>query len=177
MNSSNSLPNSDWELALDRILPNFGHRNWIVIADSAYPAHSSPGIETIATGADQLEVLRKVLASLSSQKHIRPIIYTDQELAHVPEKVAPGVDVYRRELEQLLASHDLQVLPHEQIIASLDEAASLFRILILKTTLCIPYTSVFLSLNCGYWTAEAEARLRASLAASDPSLSKSHRKS
>jgi len=33
------------------LLPLFGHRNWIVVADSAYPAHSMPGIETIVSGA------------------------------------------------------------------------------------------------------------------------------
>ncbi|MDR3740367.1 MAG: RbsD/FucU domain-containing protein [Terracidiphilus sp.] len=174
MNRTNSQPDSDWELVLSHTLPDFGHRNWIVIADAAYPAHSSPGIKTIATGADHLDVLRKVMAALSSQKHVRPIIYADQELARVSDNDAPGVDAYRSALQHLLASHDLQVLPHEQIISRLDQAASLFRVLILKTTLCIPYTSVFLSLDCGYWTAEAEARLRTSLATSGPSLSKSH---
>jgi hypothetical protein len=174
VNRTDSQPDSDWELVLSDTLPNFGHRNWIVIADSAYPAHSNPGIETIATGADHLDVLRKVIAALSSQKHVRPVIYADKELAHVSDSDAPGIDAYRRALQHLLTSQDFQVLPHEQLISCLDEAASHFRILILKTTFCIPYTAIFLSLDCGYWTAEAEARLRASLATSGPSLSNPH---
>ena len=40
-----------------------------------------------------------------------------------------------------------------------------FRVLIIKTTLTIPYTSVFLQLDCAYWSAAAESRLRAKMAA------------
>jgi hypothetical protein len=40
----------------------------------------------------------------------------------------------------------------------------LYQILILKTTLTIPYTTVFLQLDCGYWSDAAEKRLRHSLA-------------
>ena len=36
----------------------------------------------------------------------------------------------------------------------------MFNVLLLKTDLVIPYTSVFLQLDCGYWNAEKEARLR-----------------
>ena len=32
--------------------PVLEHRNWIVIADSSYPAQTSAGIETIATNED-----------------------------------------------------------------------------------------------------------------------------
>ena len=63
----------------------------------------------------------------------------------------------------LLGIEKRNVLPHDQIIAKLDESARLFRILILKSTLAIPYTSVFLELDCGYWTREAEQNLRLSL--------------
>jgi hypothetical protein len=35
---------------------------------------------------------------------------------------------------------------------------------ILKSTLAIPYASVFLELGCGYWNGDAEKRLRNALA-------------
>jgi hypothetical protein len=54
-------------------------------------------------------------------------------------------------------------MPHEKLIANVDEAGKLVHILILKTTLAVPYTSVFLRLNCKYWSDEAEARLRAKM--------------
>jgi hypothetical protein len=52
---------------------------------------------------------------------------------------------------------------HEGIIQELDAAAKLFNVLIIKTDLAIPYTSVFFQLECGYWNGEAEKNLRAKL--------------
>ena len=58
-------------------------------------------------------------------------------------------------------------IPHEQIIAKLDQSAQVFRVLIIKTEMTIPYTSVFFELDCGYWNADAEQRLREAIAVSD----------
>lgn len=44
-------------------------------------------------------------------------------------------------------------LPHEKIIANLDEAGATFKIVIIKTDMTLPYTSVFIRLDCGYWNA------------------------
>ncbi len=150
----------DWELELTRRLPLFGHRNWIVVADAAYPAQSNPGIETLVACADQMQAVRKVQDAIAACKHIRANIYTDLELGFVEENDAPGIVEYRRQLDALLDTSNCRQLPHEQIIAKLDQCAQQFRILIVKTDLTIPYTSVFFELDCGYWTAEAEQRLR-----------------
>jgi hypothetical protein len=152
-----------WEFSLKRLLPLWGHRNWIVVADSAYPAQSNPGIETIATGADHLQVLKNTLGAIDKSRHIRANIYLDAELNAVSEEDSPGITRYSQNLAGLIGNRETQVLAHEQIIAKLDESAKLFRILILKSKLAIPYTSVFFELDCGYWTREAEERLRHSI--------------
>ena len=154
----------DWELSLERLLPVWGHRNWIVVADSAYPAQSNPGIETIATKADHCLVLKATLDAINNSKHVRANVYLDAEFKLVAEQDGPGVTRYRQMLARLIGNRETQFLAHEQIIAKLDESAKLFRILILKSTLAIPYTSIFFELDCGYWTREAEERLRRSLA-------------
>jgi L-fucose mutarotase/ribose pyranase (RbsD/FucU family) len=154
-----SVP-SDWERHLSSCIPLFGHRNWIVVADAAYPAQSKPGIETIVATADQSAVVRKVLDAIISSGHIRAIVYVDRELAFVDESDAPGVADYRKELETELEDARVERLPHEQIIHKLDQCAEVFRILIIKTDMTIPYTSVFFELDCGYWNATAEERLR-----------------
>jgi hypothetical protein len=46
-----------------------------------------------------------------------------------------------------------------------DQSARAFRVLIIKTNLTLPYRSVFLQLDCGYWSAEAGQRLRQAMAA------------
>ncbi|MBO0723126.1 MAG: hypothetical protein J2P41_20045 [Blastocatellia bacterium] len=156
---------ADWKRLLQERLPVYGHRNWIVIADSAYPAQSRAGIETIATGGDQLTTVSAVLALLGKYRHIRPNVYLDAELPHVDEKYAPGIGAYRDQLKKLLGERPFQSLLHEQIIDKLDQAGEKFNVLILKTDLTLPYTSVFLELNCGYWSDEAEQQLREAMKA------------
>lgn len=151
---------SNWQATLKAELPRMGHRNFIVIADSAYPLQSAPGIKTIATGGSQLEVLKTVLAELAKTKHVSPIIHVDSELDHVSEEAAPGIDAYRKDLAKALADAKPGRLPHMEIIKKLDASAGLFNVLILKTDLTLPYTSVFIELDCGYWSAEKEAALR-----------------
>jgi hypothetical protein len=158
---------ADWESRLTNLLPLFGHRNWIVVADSAYPAQSRQGIETIVAGADQLRVLHRVLSAIATSKHIRANIYLDSELEFVSEQDAPGIARYREQVEALFADLKLSRLSHEQIIGRLDQAAQVFRVLIVKTEMTIPYTSIFFELDCGYWNPDAEQRLRKAIQKAD----------
>jgi|SRR5580658_10145990 hypothetical protein len=156
---------TDWRVRLNQQLQLMGHRNWIAVVDSAYPLQTSPGIETIETNDDQLQVVQTVLNQIAKAKHVRPVIFTDAELKLVPESDAQGVTAYRQALTGILGKTEAQSLPHEQIISKLDEAGKTFHILVLKTTLTIPYTSVFIQLECGYWGADTEKRLREAMAA------------
>lgn len=163
---------SDWHKTIAERVPLYGHRNWIAIVDSAYPAQTRAGIETVVTDADQTEVVKTVLKALAGSKHVRPLVYTDAELNYVDEQDAPGVAGYRTQLKQILGAQQVTSIPHEQIIHKLDEAGQTFRILIIKTNMTIPYTSVFLQLDCKYWSAEAEQRLRAKMPAETPEAGK-----
>ncbi len=152
-----------WQEEVDRQLPLLGHRNWILVVDSAYPLQVSPGVQTFNTNADQITVLKDVLHRVAGMKHVSPIILEDQELSFLSDQDAPGVSRYRSQLKEVLGSQFVQTLPHEQIIRQIDEAGKTFRVLILKTTMTIPYTSVFLQLDCKYWGAASEKKLRASM--------------
>ncbi len=154
------LAADNWQATLRQKLPLLGHRNWIVVVDSAYPLQTAPGIETITADADQLTVVKEVLAALAKTKHVQPNIFTDAELKFVAEKNAAGISAYREALAKILADKNVQVLPHEKIIGKLDEAGATFKILIIKTPLTLPYTSVFFQLECGYWNAASEQELR-----------------
>jgi hypothetical protein len=154
---------NSWMELLHQRLPLLGHRNWICIVDAAYPLQISPGIELIDTGAEIDEVLPKALAMLQQARHVRAVAYIDTELLVVAEEDAPGVTLYRTNLAALLEGVPSLSLKHEEILTRLSRAASEFHVLVLKTKLTIPYTSVFFELECGYWTAAAEARLRAAI--------------
>jgi len=150
----------NWQDKLAKQLPLLGHRNWIVVVDAAYPLQTAPGIETIYVDASQLSVVKGVLSELAKTKHVKPTIYTDTEMKFVAEANAPGIGAYRDALGKILAGQPVQVLPHEQIIAKLDEAGKTFKVIIIKTPLTKPYTSVFFQLECGYWNADSEKQLR-----------------
>ena len=163
--SSGCAGTSDWRARMKSELPAYGHRNWIVVADAAYPKQSAPGIETIATGARQIEVLEAALAEIKAAPHVQAIVLLDKELDSVSEADAPGVTAYRQQLKVALKGKQVQVMPHEDIIKKLDKGSELFNVLLLKTDMVLPYTSVFLQLECGYWNAEKEKRLRAAIGA------------
>jgi len=157
-----------WESRLKEALPALGHRNWIVVADSAFPLQISPGIEIIVSGEDHFAVLQKVLAALDASRHVKPHVWLDKELEFVPEELSPGADACRARLAALLQGRDAKPVLHEDLIARLDQAGRTFKILMIKTTLAVPYTSVFLELDCGYWPPESEAVMRERMKAGAP---------
>ena len=149
-----------WEDQLLKELPALGHRNWLVVTDSAFPAQISLGMEVVVSNEDHFAVLEKVLQALGQSKHIRPIVYLDKELDFVPEDQAPGIDACRKRLKDMLSPYGTKPVLHEELIARMDQVAKTFRILMIKTNLTLPYTTVFMELDCGYWGPESEAKMR-----------------
>lgn len=154
-----------WQARVAQAMPLLGHRNWILIVDSAYPLQSSPGVETVETNADQIEVVRYVLGTIGSSIHVRPVVLMDAELPFVTEEDAPGVMAYQEQIGKVLDGFPVEAMLHEKVIANIDEAGRQFQVLVLKTTMALPYTSVFIRLDCKYWSADAEERLRARMPA------------
>jgi hypothetical protein len=151
---------ANWKARVAENLPLLGHRNWILVVDSAYPLQSSTGIETIETNSSQLEVVNYVLGAIHHSIHVRPLISMDAELPFVPESDAPGVSAYRKQIGSILHGLPVESILHEKIIANIDEASRQFHVLVLKTNMAIPYTSVFIRLDCKYWGADEEKRMR-----------------
>ena len=149
-----------WQEKLETVLSEYGHRNWIVVADYAYPSQSADGLQTIFTGEDHLAVLTTVMEQIERAPHVMPIVMIDSELGYLTDMAAPGIEDYRSALNKQLAGVDVSNLPHEEIIAKLDGSAKMFNILVLKTNMTLPYTSVFFELDCGYWDADKERQLR-----------------
>ena len=163
------LPAPDkWKEIVAETMPLLGHRNWILIVDSAYPLQSSPGVETIETNAPQIEVIRHVLSTINNSIHVRPLILMDAELPYVPDADAPGASAYRADIKSVLRDLPIESQPHDQLIAQIAKSSEQFHVLVLKTNMTIPYTSVFILLDCKYWSADAEKRMRAKMSATAP---------
>jgi D-ribose pyranose/furanose isomerase RbsD len=158
---------ADWQTILQQRLPLYGHRNWIVVSDAAFPAYSQSGIETIAVNQDLPSVLNYVAKAISSSKHVRAAAFVDQELKFVPEEDYPGVTHLREEINRTFVKSSLSSIPHAEALSRIDDAGKTFRVLFIKTNTTIPYTSVFLRLDCGYMTDEIESKIRHAIAATN----------
>jgi L-fucose mutarotase/ribose pyranase (RbsD/FucU family) len=162
--AQNTFPSTEtdtsWKEVIERKLKNYGHRNWIVVADAAYPEQSNSAITTLTIDAPQLEVVSYLNEAVSRASHVRAHIYLDKEIDFVAESSSPGITDYRKGLKTILATQTVKRQLHEGIIKKLDSTANTFSVLVLKTGLTIPYTSVFYQLECGYWTEDDEQQLR-----------------
>jgi hypothetical protein len=158
------MSKSSWQDTVRELLPLMGHRNWIVITDMAYPMQSDKGITTLFTGEDYLSVLSFVFNEVQKAPHVRAHIYQDLELTAVDETAVPGVTRLREGVTQLLGKQ-VEREWHDNLIKKLSTVSNLFNVLVLKTTLTIPYTTIFFELDCGYWGENEEKTLRAGLKA------------
>lgn len=154
-----------WQKVLEERLSIFGGRNWIVIADAAYPAQSSEGVEIISADAPQIEVVKTVLSALADTKVLNANVITTAELKYIAEQDAPGITTFREGLSQLLTGREASTLTQDHALTKVDEASRSVRVLVIKTNSILPYSSVFLQLAASYWSADAEKRLRESMPA------------
>ncbi|MEI7420707.1 MAG: hypothetical protein WCK18_01380 [Prolixibacteraceae bacterium] len=150
----------NWKEQLNSELPLLGHRNWILVVDKAFPAQTALGIKIINTGESLQDALKYTLQKIDRSLHVRPIIYTDKELGYLTPEMVPYIENYKKELANNLKGIDPQTLLHDSVFVKIDKASKLFQIIVLKTEEVIPYSSVFIQLDCRYWSGEKEKALR-----------------
>jgi L-fucose mutarotase/ribose pyranase (RbsD/FucU family) len=161
MANKNKPPgNPEWKPEFKKQLPFFGHRNWILVVDKAFPAQNAEGIITLDTGCDLLEVLNYVMNEIDNSSHIKPVIYKDKELDYITKEQISEIDNYRKSLYNAIGEYEPQVMLHNSVFVKIDEASKLFKVMVLKTNETIPYSSVFIELDCKYWSAGKEEALR-----------------
>ncbi len=149
-----------WKGAVDRQAGQLGYRNWIVIAEASFPAHSRPGLRQVNASADIPEVVDYVLQTLEQTESVKPQVYVTRELRAVENDFAPGIDEHRKHLQDSLHGHETTELDQESLLTLLEDANRSFDVLVIRTPTALPYTSVFLELQPGYWDVDSEARLR-----------------
>ncbi len=137
-----------------------GARNWIVVADPAYPILAGEGVDVLTVDANSADTLREVLACLEAEGALTPRLWLCSELEVLTEQRAPGVRRYRRELGKLTARHLHYEVTDRIVALQLAQAAQTYRILYIKTNTALPYSSVAIELDSGYWDSDDEAELR-----------------
>jgi len=153
----------NWKAQLNSQLPLLGHRNWILVVDKAFPAQNAAGIVTINTGESLLPVLQYTLDQIKSSIHVKPLIFTDKELNYITVTQVPEIEKFKAKLFEIIPMEQAQTMLHDSVFVKIAKASELFRIVVLKTEQVIPYSSVFLQLDCKYWPAENEKQLRESM--------------
>lgn len=169
--SQTAIPNTissvaakeNWQHQFDSILPLLGHRNWIIVVDKAFPAQSAAGMEVINTNDEMLPVLKYTLQRIAASTHVNPIVYRDREIKYITEKEAKGITALKVNIDALLGNKPVQSIVHDSVFTKMDAASKLFKILVLKTNAVSPYSSVYLQLDCKYWSANKEKELRESM--------------
>ncbi len=151
---------SSWQSQFSEYLPRLGHRNWIVIADAAYPEQTTPGLTVLIANSPIDEALRYVLTAIHEMGHVSPKAYLDRELGFMTEDLCPGVSALRASIRFETGHLEPSEGAHEMILEKLNMEGANYSILVIKTNTMIPYTSVFLQLECGYWDNDREKILR-----------------
>ena len=141
----------NWENELNEMLPLLGHRNWIVLTDMAYPLQAKDGIVTIYADAEYAYVLNFVIKAIKDCPHIRPHVCQDMELNDLDDNSCPGIEDYKTMTAETLGGMDVKHVKHEELISRLDSVSNMFKVVIIKTRLLKPFTSVFFELDCKYW--------------------------
>lgn len=150
----------NWEQAFNAKLTMLGHRNWILIVDKAFPEQNAAGMEYIYANEDLNTVLKKVIDQINLSGHVKPIVYRDKELGFISEQQAKGVTQFKTGIANTLVNLPVQTMLHDSVFKKLDTESKLFKVLVIKTNEVIPYTSVFLQLDCAYWTKSKEDTMR-----------------
>ena len=157
---SSQTMEQNWKTTLSNNLNLLGHRNWIVVTDMAYPLQSNPGVTTLFANEDFAKVVERTLRMIDEAPHVRAHIYVDEEQHAMSDRLCDGWSAYQHSLADAVGNNEINYLPHEELIHRLDTVSSTFNAIIIKTPLTIPYTSVFLELDCAYWDAAREKEIR-----------------
>lgn len=156
-----SFENSkDWKGSINHQVNQLGYRNWIVVSEASFPAHNRPGMRQVVSDAEVPEVVDYVLNALEQTQHVRPHIYLTREMRSVENHFAPGIDSMRERIMASLHGHEPTELDQQSLITLLESVNQSYDVLVIRTPTALPYTSVFLELQPGYWDTESEDRLR-----------------
>ncbi len=141
----------EWKDQLYKNLAIVGARNWIVIAESSFPAYTGAGIKTMVSDKTSDEVLLDVLNMLEEEAHVVPRIMISSELRSVTEDYAPGIKRYRNNINKMLPGRQHFELMSRTINSLIEDAAKQFNVLVIKTKTSLPYSNIYIELDSGYW--------------------------
>lgn len=162
-------PSRPWKNTIRHELAYLGARNWVVVAEAAFPIQSRRGLRVIQIDADIPDLVDGIEQVIEEKHHVKPRIYVTSEIGNVAYDYAPGVKNYRKQLEVALHGRETLSLDNTMLMRMLNDTTKTYRVLVIKSRTALPYSSVFMELGSGYWDSESESALRKSMEEKDPS--------
>ncbi len=149
-----------WLGTLRHELGYLGARNWVIVAEAAFPIHSRRGLTVVQINGEIPDVVDAVERVIEEKSHVKPRLYVAAEAESIPYDYAPGIKRYHGQLDEALHGRETVQLEHSMLLNMISDASKTYRVLVIKTRSALPYTSVFMELGSGYWDAESESALR-----------------
>ena len=151
---------SPLQTALRPELRKLGARNWIVISEAAFPIHSREGLDVIYIDSEIPELVDTVESLIEETHHLKPRVFLPAEISHIDYDYAPGVKAYRKDLQAAIHGKEPLELDHAALLEIIKNTSKSYRVLVIKSRTALPYSSVFMELGTGYWSADSESHLR-----------------
>lgn len=149
-----------WAKLTNQEVLKLGNFNWIVVAEPAFSTFNRKGVFTITADATSPEVLNQVFATLETNGHVDAKLYISKESRFLSEDQTPGIRAFRKNRDKALNEREVRALEHGTLEILLADANKKYKILVIKTNTMLPYSSVFIELESGYWDGESETALR-----------------
>ncbi|MFT6179773.1 MAG: hypothetical protein ACI9NQ_000905 [Paracoccaceae bacterium] len=149
-----------WGEVVSREVNALGIQNWVIVAESSFPVVSRRGVRTIVVDAEVPELVDYVVNELEKSETVTPSFSTARELPFVKNDRAPGVDEFRKLLKTALHGHPVREMDHRSLTLLAHSDSAKYAVLVLKTKTALPYSSVFIELDSGYWDRDSEDNLR-----------------
>ena len=148
-----------WQQQIAGALPIFGTGNWVVIASTDFPLLSVNGVETIRVPDGLAAAVNSMEGIFQMSNRMRPTFHLASEL-DVAATQNDDAKAYMTELAKILPTTGVVKMPAADILQTIIDTAAKKRVLVLKTDSMIPYGSVAIELQPGFWSAEQEQALR-----------------
>ena len=149
-----------WAGTVEREVDALGIQNWIIVAESSFPVVSRGGVRTLVVDSEIPEIVDFVVNHLEKSETVTPSFNTARELPFVSNDRAPGIDQFRKKLDEALHGHQVLQMDNRSLTLLAHSDASKYAVLVLKSKTALPYSSVFIELDSGYWDRDSEDRLR-----------------
>lgn len=89
--------------------------------------------------------------------------YQDEELKALTDDLCPGIQDYRSTVQKFVPESEVSYVRHDKLLSRINSVSNSYNVLVIKTKLVLPYTSLFIELDCKYWNKDSQEKLEKTL--------------